>query len=88
MGFPFSKDASRDPVSCLSFDVGDAADLMQTLAWVLLAMNGFFVSASTKSVFVPTLCVADVASDDERYLWLFQVQLRLIPTSGHVSTPG
>jgi hypothetical protein len=33
-----------------------------------LVLNGVFVSASTKSVFVPTLCVADVANDKQRYV--------------------
>ncbi|WVF71017.1 hypothetical protein IAT40_005813 [Kwoniella sp. CBS 6097] len=37
-----------------------------TIAWVLLTTTGIFVSASTKSVFLPTLCVADVASEDAR----------------------
>ncbi|WVQ96944.1 hypothetical protein IAU59_004053 [Kwoniella sp. CBS 9459] len=37
-----------------------------TMAWVLLTTTGIFVSASTKSVFLPTLCVADVASEDAR----------------------
>lgn len=42
------------------------ADTSQTLTWILFALTGIFVSASTKSVFVPTLCVADIASDDQR----------------------
>ncbi|OCF31827.1 hypothetical protein I317_03330 [Kwoniella heveanensis CBS 569] len=37
-----------------------------TVAWILLTTTGIFVSASTKSVFLPTLCVADVASEDAR----------------------
>ncbi|KAK1921124.1 major facilitator superfamily domain-containing protein [Papiliotrema laurentii] len=36
------------------------------LAWVLLAMNGIFVSASTKAIFVPTLSVTDVANEQQR----------------------
>lgn len=34
-----------------------------TLSWFLLALNGIFVSASTKSVFVPSLSIADVSSE-------------------------
>ncbi|WVR05536.1 hypothetical protein IAU60_002554 [Kwoniella sp. DSM 27419] len=37
-----------------------------TAAWILLTATGVFVSASTKAIFVPTLCVADVASDEAR----------------------
>ncbi|WWC88216.1 uncharacterized protein L201_003121 [Kwoniella dendrophila CBS 6074] len=37
-----------------------------TLAWILLVLTGIFVSASTKAVFLPSLCVADVATDDAR----------------------
>ncbi|ORY27103.1 major facilitator superfamily domain-containing protein [Naematelia encephala] len=38
----------------------------QIAMWILLVTNGVFVSASTKSIFVPTLCVADVASESTR----------------------
>ncbi|WRT66034.1 uncharacterized protein IL334_002985 [Kwoniella shivajii] len=37
-----------------------------TLAWILLVLTGIFVSASTKAVFLPSLCVADVATDEAR----------------------
>ncbi|WWC60666.1 uncharacterized protein I303_103241 [Kwoniella dejecticola CBS 10117] len=37
-----------------------------TLAWILLILTGIFVSASTKAVFLPSLCVADVATDEAR----------------------
>ncbi|WWC68302.1 uncharacterized protein I206_102226 [Kwoniella pini CBS 10737] len=37
-----------------------------TLAWILLITTGIFVSASTKAVFLPSLCVADVATDEAR----------------------
>ncbi|KAK6907824.1 hypothetical protein L486_05744 [Kwoniella mangroviensis CBS 10435] len=37
-----------------------------TIAWILLILTGIFVSASTKAVFLPSLCVADVATDDAR----------------------
>jgi Na+/melibiose symporter-like transporter len=34
--------------------------------WIFIVATGVFVSASSKSIFVPTLCVADIADDDER----------------------
>ncbi|KAK8846882.1 hypothetical protein IAR55_005972 [Kwoniella newhampshirensis] len=37
-----------------------------TIVWILLAMNGIFVAANTKTTFLPGLCVADVASDEAR----------------------
>ncbi|ORX40178.1 major facilitator superfamily domain-containing protein [Kockovaella imperatae] len=36
------------------------------LPWILLALNGIFITASTKSLFVPTLLVSDVADDEQR----------------------
>lgn len=38
----------------------------QTLAWVLLALNGIFISASTKAIFIPALSVTDVANEQQR----------------------
>lgn len=63
---PCSCKSPKDSISPLSFPTAVTLKLAQTLTWILLGITGVFVSASTKSVFIPTLCVADVASDDER----------------------
>jgi hypothetical protein len=39
---------------------------IQIATYILLAVAGIFVSASTKAAFTPTLCISDLTDDDNR----------------------
>ena len=56
------------------------------LPWVLLALNGIFISASTKSLFVPGLSVSDVADDQQRTRFFSRLEAvsLLGPGTGYV----
>jgi hypothetical protein len=49
-----------------------------TLAWILLAATGVLVAASTKSLFVPSLVISDVANDEDRWVLLPRTPIGLI----------
>ena len=56
------------------------------LPWILLAANGIFITASTKSLFVPVLAVSDVASEEQRTLFFSRLEAvsLLGPGTGYV----
>lgn len=47
-------------------DIYCANRTIQIATYILLAIAGIFVSASTKAAFTPTLCISDLTDDDNR----------------------